>query len=107
MIPFALWGCNDLWNLLPVAPAINNQKSDKLPTSELMRSRRPQIVLCWEVLRDEASVAFDQQAAHLLGRKLTGPLGWQDALFARLREAVEVTALQRGVERWTPRLSAA
>jgi len=106
VIPFALWGCNDLWNLLPVAPTINNQKSDKLPTSELMRSRRPQIVQCWEVLRDEASVAFDQQAAHLLGRKLTGPLGWQDALFARLREAVEVTALQRGVERWAPRLSA-
>jgi len=107
VIPFTLWGCNDLWNLLPAAPAVNNHKSDKLPSASLMRARRSQIVRCWEVLRDEAPMAFDQQAAHLLGRKLNGHHDWQEVLFARLREAVEVTAIQRGVERWAPRPVAA
>lgn len=107
VIPFALWGCNDLWNLLPSAPAVNNQKSDKLPSAALMRERQQNIIRCWEVLRDEAPIAFDQQAVHLLGRKLSAHYDWQQALFARLREAVEVTAIQRGVERWTPRPIAA
>lgn len=107
VIPFALWGCNDLWNLLPSAPAVNNQKSDRLPSAALLRERQPNIIRCWEVLRDEAPIAFDQQAAHLLGQKLSAHHDWQQALFARLREAVEVTAIQRGVERWAPRPLAA
>lgn len=35
-IPFALWGNNDLWNLVPADPKINLSKSDKLPASELL-----------------------------------------------------------------------
>ena len=56
------------------------------------------------MLRDAVPVAFDQQAAHLLGRPIGGPLKWEDELFARFREAIELTALQRGVERWRPRV---
>jgi len=103
VIPFALWGCNDLWNPLPVLPSVNSDKSDKLPTSALLRSRQSAVVEGWRVLRDEVPQAFDQQAMHLLGRNLAGPLKWEDDLFSHLREAVELTALQRGVERWAPR----
>jgi hypothetical protein len=56
----------------------------------------------WQLLRDEAPQAFDRQAAHLLGRRIGGPVAWEEDLFIRLREAVELTALQRGVERWVP-----
>jgi SAM-dependent methyltransferase len=35
-IPFALWKNNDLWNLLPAFPAINNEKRDRLPTRSLL-----------------------------------------------------------------------
>ena len=41
VIPFALWGNNDLWNLLPAHPAVNGEKSDRLPSGELLMSRRP------------------------------------------------------------------
>ena len=58
----------------------------------------------WQVLRDAVPAAFDQQAGHLLGRSMGGPLKWEDELFSRLREAIELTALQRGVERWRPGL---
>ncbi len=102
VIPFSLWGNNDLWNLLPVHPKVNGDKSDKLPSATLLKVRQPSIVGRWHTLRDALPDAFDQHAAHLLGRKLTGPLRWEDDLFNRLREAIEVTALQRGVERWQP-----
>ena len=103
VIPFALWGCNDLWNLMPVTAAANSQKSDKLPAGELLRARKGRVVGYWSLLRDGAPEAFDREAERLLGRRLAGPIAWADELFGRVREAVEVTALQRGVARWSPR----
>jgi SAM-dependent methyltransferase len=102
MIPFSLWGNNDLWNLLPAHSKVNADKSDRLPGSALLRARRSNIVDSWRLLRDAVPQAFDQQAAHLLGRRPGGPIAWEEDLFARLREAVEITACQRGVERWEP-----
>ncbi|WP_284620648.1 methyltransferase domain-containing protein [Aquabacterium humicola] len=102
VIPFALWGCNDLWNLMPVTAAANNQKSDKLPDADLLRARRDQIVGYWTLLRDGAPEAFDREAERLIGRRLAGPVNWVDDLFSTVREAIEVTALQRGVARWSP-----
>ncbi len=101
VIPFALWSNNDLWNLLPADSKVNGDKSDKLPSAQLLHERRGEVVMNWQRLRDGLPTAFDQQAGHLLGKKL--PVigkGWEAELFARLREAVEITALQRGVERW-------
>lgn len=103
VIPFALWGSNDLWNLLPVDERVNGQKSDKLPSASLLSERRKAVIQCWTLLRDAVPEAFDRQALHLLGRSIGGPMKWEDDLFTRLREAVELTALQRGVERWAPK----
>lgn len=102
VIPFSLWGNNDLWNLLPVDATLNGQKADKLPTADLIASRRGAITQSWQILRDAAPSAFDRQAVHLLGRPLGGPRKWEDELIGCLREAIELTALQRGVERWAP-----
>ena len=106
VIPFSLWGNNDLWNLLPADPAVNGQKSDKLPTSALLIRQQDNIRGAWRLLRDAMPVPFDRQAIHLLGGALGGGPGWELALFARLREAVEITALQRGLVRWSPTRSA-
>ena len=102
VIPFALWGSNELWNLQPAHPEVNRHKADKLPAAGLLGARRSELIANWRLLRDDFPVPFDQQASRLLGRSLTGPQAWEDDLFARLREAVEVTALQRGVSRWEP-----
>lgn len=103
VIPFSLWGSNDLWNLLPVDARVNGQKADKLPSARLLLARRPIVIERWQLLRAAIPDAFDLQAQRLLGRSLGGPLDWTDDLFTRLREAVELTALQRGIERWEPR----
>ena len=106
IIPFSLWGSNDLWNLLPVDAKVNGQKSDKLPTSALLYRQQDRIRAIWRLLRDTVPIPFDRQAAQLLGSALDGGTGWEDTLFARLREAVEMAALQRGLARWSPKILA-
>ncbi len=102
IIPFALWGSNALWNLVPADRRVNNQKSDRLPTTDLLLARRGDILRSWDVLRDALPEGFDSGASHLLGRRPGGHLAWRDELFGCLRQAIEITALQRGVERWAP-----
>ena len=99
-IAFSLWGNNDLWNLMQVDCKVNGLKSDKLPSAQLLADRKHAILEDWDVLRCALPDMFDRQAGHLLGfaTQVTGSR--TSELFSRFREAVEVTALQRGVERW-------
>jgi len=46
-IPFSQWGCNALWNLLPVTRAVNASKSDRIPDPELVNLQRHKIIECW------------------------------------------------------------
>ncbi len=87
---------------MPADPMVNGNKSDKLPTSKLLLSRQQVIQEHWEHLRSELTEPFDLQARHLFGKPLPKGNGWKSDLFSRLREAVEVTANQRGVTRWAP-----
>lgn len=105
VIPFALWGNNDLWNLLPAHPQANSDKSDKLPAAALLQERRVEIVRNWELLRDALPASFDGHAERLLGRRVGGTQPWQADLFDAMRQSVELTAVQRGVERWNPKLA--
>ena len=74
-----------------------SKKSNKLPSTEILRSRKDCIVVYWEFLRGKNSQCFDKEAETLL-MMLTN--NWQNALYGQMCNAVEVTALQRGVGRW-------
>jgi SAM-dependent methyltransferase len=97
VIPFDLWHNNDVWNLLPSSKSANSKKSNKLPSADILRSRKDCIVGYWELLRDVNSQRFDKEAEPLLFIPTTN---WQNALFGELCNSIEVTALQRGVGRW-------
>lgn len=101
-IPFALWRNNDLWNLLPAAPTANNEKRDRLPTQPLLRSRKDFIVYYWSLMRAQHPVRFDSEASKLVTAGVAGGSNWESPLFAALVEAVELTAIQRGTDRWEP-----
>jgi 2-polyprenyl-3-methyl-5-hydroxy-6-metoxy-1,4-benzoquinol methylase/SOS-response transcriptional repressor LexA len=101
-IPFALWRNNDLWNLLPAWPAVNNQKRDRLPSRDLFRSRRDCIVHYWSLLRDKHSIRFDFEVGKLAGAEVARSGNWEKRMFHTVAEAIEFTALQRGVDRWQP-----
>ena len=80
-IPFALWGNNDLWNLVPADPRVNLSKSDKLPSTELLEECKPRIVASWNVLRDRLPEMLDRQAQALGGESLAKAGAWPERLF--------------------------
>jgi hypothetical protein len=82
---------------------VNGQKADKLPSDVLLRDQQLTVIGNWSMLRDQMPDAFARQGPTCWGAQLGAPLKWEEDLFTRLREAIELTALQRGVERWHPR----
>ncbi len=98
VIPYSLWYNNDLWNLLPSDPAVNNRKRDRLPTRRLWDSRRDTIIDCWRKLSGAMPRRFLYELSVLTGKALRRD--WELPLHAAVTEAIEITALQRGVERW-------
>ena len=101
-IPFALWRNNDLWNLLPASPVINNQKRVRLPSRDLLRSRKDCIIHYWSLLHDAHTIRFEFEMGKLAGRDVALGGNWENRLFNTVVESIEFTALQRGVERWQP-----
>ena len=101
VIPFSLWHCNDLWNLLPCDLRINGSKSDKLPKRALLLKRKEAIIFYWEQVREQLGRRFDHDMSNFIGGRHGSP-NWQSATFQRLVEAVEFTAVQRGADRWCP-----
>lgn len=101
-IPFSLWGSNDLWNLLQVDEKVNLNKSDKLPTIELLEERRIAICEDWSILREELPVVFDSQASAFVGSPIasSSDSAWKNELFRTFKQSIETTAMQRGVSRW-------
>jgi SAM-dependent methyltransferase len=47
-LPFAVWSCDDLWNLLPVDAKVNGRKSDRLPSARKLRDRQGAILDWWQ-----------------------------------------------------------
>jgi len=101
IIPFSLWRNNDLWNLVPVLPVINSKKRDRLPTRDLLLCRKDYVLYCWEALRAAYQPRFEYEACRVIGTERF-PGNWQSRTFNCVAEAVEVTAIQRGHERWQP-----
>lgn len=47
-LPFAVWSCDDLWNLFPVDAQVNARKSDRLPSARKLRDRQGAILEWWQ-----------------------------------------------------------
>jgi hypothetical protein len=56
------------------------------------------VVAYWEVWRDHNPQRFDKEAETLLALPKAN---WQNELYGQMCNAIEVTALQRGVGRWS------
>ncbi len=95
-IPFSLWRNNDLWNLLPADPRVNNKKRDRLPSRALLSKRRDAVLRCWDATRAASPRRFEAES-----RAFTGVAEASfDELFLVLLESVAVTAAQRRVGTW-------
>ena len=56
-LPWSVWPCGDLWNLMPAHPRVNQrEKRDRLPSAAAMASARGRIIGWWDAayLGDDA-----------------------------------------------------
>lgn len=102
VIPYSLWGNNDLWNLLPAHPAINQKKRDSLPARKLIERRRDAIIGFWQAYRVVWPVRFSAQLGRALAGGITLNDNWEKPAFAALQETVERVAAGRDLRRWEP-----
>ncbi len=102
-LPWSVWPCSDLWNLMPAQPSINrHEKRDRLPSYAAMSGAREEIIAWWKMayLEDEAlRPRFLREAAAALPvGEATGAEAVYDALdWRRLRLRQD-----QQVPEWTP-----
>jgi SOS-response transcriptional repressor LexA/SAM-dependent methyltransferase len=100
IIPFSLWHNNDLWNLLPAASKVNNQKRDKIISDKTLKASEERVVYYWRAVKN----AFEPRFQNEIHRTLLGgrfdKQNWEKNAFAALLETSEMISCQRGVERW-------
>ncbi len=69
-MPYAAWPCNDLWNLLPSLPQVNQSKGDRLPAPEALEQAKCKILDWWSMayMRGEPDLAlrFEDEARSAL-----------------------------------------
>jgi SOS-response transcriptional repressor LexA/SAM-dependent methyltransferase len=102
-IPFSLWHNNDLWNLLPSDAKVNNDKRDRLVSRDALLRSREAIISCWQTTRAAMHDRFDIELSRTLFGRNHAELQWEAPAFSAFAEAIETVAIQRGVERWSPK----
>lgn len=100
VMPYVFWHNNDLWNLMPTDPKINNQKREKIVTLETLHSSKDRIIHYWHIANVEAPIRFRTEIGRTLFNGLLPNYNWEIPAFTALSEAIETLAIKRGVERW-------
>jgi hypothetical protein len=103
LLPFSIWGNNDLWNLLPVKGSVNISKSNKIPSLQLLEKRKDNIIVYWEAIYNEFQIRFQKEIQiSLLGLNHFKPTNWQLSCFDSLVNKCEFLINQKGYEVWQP-----
>lgn len=98
-IPFSVWRNNDLWNLLPSHPAVNNRKRDRIPSPELIENRKDQILYYWHKSNEYNPERFRRELRFsLLGQDPDED--WGPAALRQLQHNCQHLITERGYEAW-------
>ena len=100
VIPFSLWHNNDLWNLLPADPKVNNHKRDKIVSPKIIQESEERIVFYWRKTKECYEKRFLTELQTTLLREVPKENKWEKQALGALGEIVEFVTLQRGLERW-------
>ena len=99
MIPFSVWKNNDLWNLLPSQATINNNKRDKIPSPDLIESRKDLILYYWELINQNQPQRFQKEMqVTLLGNNPFD--SWQNKAIQQLQNSCDYLISNRGYNEW-------
>ncbi|GMQ26431.1 hypothetical protein Aoki45_31130 [Algoriphagus sp. oki45] len=101
IIPFAIWKNNDLWNLLPAVPKVNNKKRDKIPTPNLIERQKGVILHYWELLDKSFETRFlNEVKISLLGNGDNS--NWRELAIDQLKKSCHFLIEKRGFDPWEP-----
>jgi hypothetical protein len=99
IIPFTIWKNNDLWNLLPARPDLNNQKRDKVPSPGLIDNQRELITHYWGLIHAHKPQRFHKELqSALLGYNTD--TGWHEPAISQLKNSCDHLITMRGFEGW-------
>ena len=99
MIPYSIWKNNDLWNLLPADSRINNQKSDKIPSPEIIDRQKNLILDYWGIIFEKQSNRFQKEIqVALLGNHSFD--SWKSIGISQLQNSCNFLIENRGFEEW-------
>lgn len=99
LIPFSVWKNNDLWNLLPSDPRINNKKRDKIPTPEIIERQKELILNYWGVIFENQSKRFQKEIQVALLGNLSFD-SWKNTGITQLQNSCNYLIEKRGFEGW-------
>lgn len=99
MIPWTVWRNNDLWNLLPSSPNLNNNKSDDLPSPELIEKRFDVIVDYWKFYFGNFNELFERQLMYSLNLKMSD-LSDKNRSMDSLIHTLQRIHINQGTEFW-------
>lgn len=100
ILPWALTHSNDLWNLMPAAPRVNHEKSDRIPAFEFFVDRKPEIVENWRWMEGHDPAAFCNQAAQSLLATGVAANAWWNPMFNAVGRRLETLAQRLTVPQW-------
>lgn len=100
VIPFSVWKNNDLWNLLPAKPSINNSKRNKIPAANLLMKQKQPIIHYWETIYMAQPQRFMQEMQITLLGNNTTHNNWQHTAFNQLLNTSKYLIETRGFTEW-------
>jgi SAM-dependent methyltransferase len=105
IIPYAYWGNNDYWNMIPSLSKVNRQKSDKMPSEKLIYQQRDSFYSYWDLYYSRFPKLFTTQINRALGCDIspnTPRNDWQPAALDKMVEKIETFTKRRGLQVWQP-----
>ncbi|MBC7748599.1 MAG: hypothetical protein H7Z76_08520 [Methylotenera sp.] len=99
MIPFSVWKNNDLWNLLPSQSQTNNQKRDKIPSTDLIEKQKELILHYWELINENQGQRFQKEIRVTLLGNSSGAC-WQNTAIRQLQSSCNYLIGNRGYNEW-------
>lgn len=101
IIPFSLFKNNDLWNLLPVQSKYNREKSNLIPSPELILQQQNHFFRYWDILLAHQPLLFKKQIdLTLLGNRATE--NWKNEALQQLVNTAQYLINERGYPSWFP-----
>ena len=100
LLPYAIFFNNDLWNLVPSLPAVNNSKSDKIITLDSLGNSKTRLFDFWNQTREVAEDQFCSELETTLQVDPEKP-NWEQQTFSIISKQAELTAQFRGLPRWS------